>query len=256
MKPKIAIITAVYNAANHLPVLLESIRKQNCRNFEFIIIDGGSTDGTIDIIEASQDVVTFYLTEKDRGIYDAWNKGIKNSTADWIMFLGADDILLPDAICSYITYIQDYSNQEIDYISSRMQMIDNNGTPFRTKGWIWEWPLFLRNMSIAHPGSLHSRGLFEKFGLFDISYKIAGDYEFLLRPLGNLKAKFVDKVTVHMSEGGTSDNLKALKERRKAHLTTGRISVWKANFFYYEICFKVIVSKFFKKHGIKIYLRK
>jgi len=252
----ISIVTAVYNASAFLPVLIDSIRKQVCQDFEFIIIDGGSTDGTTDIIEANKDMISFYLSEKDQGIYDAWNKGVKHTKGDWIMFLGADDILLPNAICLYINFIN-HHNSDIDYISSKKQMINKNtGKPFRTTGWQWEWPLFLRQMSVAHPGSLHSKRLFEKYGLFDINYKITGDYEFLLRPGSKLKACFISEVTVLMSDGGASDNVKALKEHKKAVLTTGGVPVWKANLFYYNTYIKVTLRKILKGLGLNIYLRK
>ena len=100
-KPSISIITATFNAGDQLPTLIDSLRAQSDRNFEWIVVDGASTDATIDLLEASGDIVSTWISEPDFGIYDALNKAIRLSTGEYYLVLGADDRLLPDAIAQY-----------------------------------------------------------------------------------------------------------------------------------------------------------
>ena len=98
---KISIIIATYNAEKTLQRCFDSIRNQKNEKIELIVIDGNSNDNTLSIIESNADIVDYYVSESDKGIYDAWNKGVKVSTGEWIEFLGADDKLLPDSLPLY-----------------------------------------------------------------------------------------------------------------------------------------------------------
>lgn len=257
MKEKISIIIATYNAQNYLEDCLSSILPQLSDFAELIIIDGKSKDSTVSIIEKYNESISYWISEKDNGIYDAWNKGVKASTGDWIMFIGADDQLLPMALKKYANFIEKLPNvDDVDYISSRMEMVDLAGRSIRVKGWAWEWPLFLKDMTVAHPGSLHSKKLFDQYGLFNIAYKITGDYELLLRPREKLKAVFFDEVTVLMQEGGASDSLKALLEHERAAVETGGASAMSARFNVYKINLKFRIKAFLRKMGFNAYLKK
>lgn len=256
MAVKFSIITAVYNAESCLERAINSVISQQGADFEFIVIDGGSKDNTVEIIKKYSEHISYWISERDRGIYDAWNKGVLKAKGEWILFLGADDLLLPDALHKYQVFIDTMAGPDTMYISSRIRMIDAKGNVTRVKGWPWEWPYFLREMTVAHPGSLHSRLLFEKYGLFNIDYKITGDYELLLRPKEELKTLFMDYITVDMSEGGASDSVAALKEHYKAATRTGggMKAIIGANFLY--ILMKVTTKKFLRKWNINVYLKK
>lgn len=219
---RVTIITAVYNGDSTLKNLIDSIYCQTSKPYEFIIIDGGSTDSSLSIIRSNANKITSWLSEKDNGIYDAWNKGLKLATGDWIMFLGADDLLAPNAIADYINFINRNPNNQFDYVSSKVQMINRNGLPIWINGKSWQWPYFKYKMIVAHPGSRHSKRLYQKFGNYDLSYRIVGDYEFLLRPGAYLNAGFLDMVTVNMSEGGVSDSWNAIWEYFNATTKTGK----------------------------------
>jgi glycosyltransferase involved in cell wall biosynthesis len=251
--PTVSIITVVYNAEATLERTILSVTTQNNSNFEYIIIDGGSTDKTLSIIKKYEDKISYWISEPDKGIYDAWNKGIKKASGDWIMFLGADDILLPGGLNRYFDYIRnDSSHNDLDYISSRVKMIDSNGNQIWINGWKWEWPKFLSKMTVAHPGSFHSRRLFERYGDYNINYRITGDYELLLRPRGALKAGFFNEITVAMTEGGTSDSINAIKEHCKAAIDTGG-----GNFVFVYlggayVLFKSKLNKLSRKFGINL----
>ncbi|GGF12559.1 glycosyltransferase family 2 protein [Flavobacterium limi] len=253
----ITIVTATYNAGKYLEKCLNSIIPQLNNEVELIIIDGGSKDNTIDIIKKYQNHISHFVSEPDKGIYDAWNKGIEKASGNWVMFIGADDQLVPDALESYRQFI--YNNggaNDIDLISSKVQMIDENGKTIRIKGWPFLWPMFLKEMTIAHPGALHAKKLFEKYGNYDINYKIVGDYELLLRGKDSLKTLYLDKVSVIMSEGGASDSVKSIKEQYKAVVSTGKQPKYLAFINIAIIYCKFKIKKSFRKIGLNLYLRK
>lgn len=253
----ISIIVATYNAGKYLQNCIDSIILQKDEKTELLIIDGGSKDNTIEIIKNNHQHITYWVSEPDKGIYDAWNKGIDRATGNWIMFLGADDKLVLDAIKCYTDFMdQNNVNGNIDFISSRVQMIDKNGNPVRIKGWSFEWPLFLKEMTVAHPGALHSKILFQLYGKFDIQYKIVGDYEFLLRPGVLLKTLFLNKVTAFMSEGGVSDSTSAIREYYKAVTITGEYPKHKALKNSIVVFLKFKIKNIARKLGLNLYLRK
>jgi glycosyltransferase involved in cell wall biosynthesis len=255
MRHKYSIILATYNAGPFLQRALDSLSSVTYDNFEIIIIDGGSHDDTISIIENNQHKLSFWISEPDRGIYDAWNKGVAKATGHWIMFLGADDTLLPDALSNYNDFLSEYPSDNIQYVSSRMQMIDDHGRNIRIKGWKWEWPKFLDETTVAHPGSLHSRQFFDEYGLFDISYRSSGDFELLIRPKDKLRTLFMDKVTVIMQEGGISDGLIGIREHCKAAIVSGGYSPFLAYKNAAWVYLKFNGKKLLRTAGINAYLK-
>lgn len=256
MSSTISIIIATYNAEKYLQNCLNSIIPQLNETIELIVIDGGSKDDSVEVIKKNQQHIASWISEPDKGIYDAWNKGLQNATGDWIMFVGADDQLMPNALSVYKQFINDNVAADIDLISSTVQMIDENGTIIRIKGWPFLWPMFLKEMTIAHPGALHSKRLFEKYGNFNIDYKIVGDYELLLRAGNSLKSLYLDTVTVVMSEGGASDSVKSIKEHYKAVTTTGKYPKHLALLNAVIVYSKFKVKKLGRKIGLNLYLRK
>jgi glycosyltransferase involved in cell wall biosynthesis len=220
----VTVITATFNAAQHIEKTILSVLNQSYNNVEYIIIDGGSTDGTLDIIRKYQHAIDYWISEPDKGIYDAWNKGICLSQGEWIAFLGADDILLKEALQSYVALIASYYNSPPEYVSSRVNLISGTKVS-RTIGQQWRWKAFRSWMNVAHVGSLHSRSLFERYGLYDTSYRICADYEFLLRPGASLRSAYMDSITAYMRIGGISNSLQALWEAERAKVSTGGRSV-------------------------------
>jgi len=255
-KPLISIITVVYNAEKTLEQTILSVINQSYSNIEFIIIDGGSKDGTTNIINKYSSKIAYWVSEPDNGIYDAWNKGIKNATGDWICFLGADDVFVDGGVKKYVEFIQKDDNNKLDYISSRVEMIDENGESIWINGWKWEWPQFLRKMTVAHPGSFHSKQFFDKYGLFDTSYRVTGDYELLLRPKENLKTGFFNEITVKMAEGGTSDSIRAIKEHCQAARITGGGSFMYVYSSGAYVLVKSKLNKLFRKLGMNINIKR
>ena len=141
----------------------------------------------------------------DEGIYDAWNKAIALASGEWIAFLGADDVYLAGAIDSYVNVINDLSDSSVEYISSKVNLI-KDAKVVRTIGKQWNWKSFKKHMNVAHVGSLHNHRLFKKYGLYDTTYKICGDYDLLLRAREDLQTGFMNITTVNMASGGISDS--------------------------------------------------
>ncbi|MEJ1242489.1 glycosyltransferase family 2 protein [Chryseolinea sp. T2] len=253
--PRISIIIATYNASVLLPDLLDSISKQDYPHCEVVVVDGGSKDDTLQVVHRYGDLVTSWISEPDRGIFDAWNKGLRLAKGDWVMFLGSDDCLLPDALNQYVSFI-DSLDHEVDFISSRVYYTDKNLVPYRVLGWAWEWPRFQREMTVAHPGSLHSRRLFEKYGVFSTAYRIVGDYEFLLRGRNELRTAFMDKVTVRFREGGSSDSYAAIRECFHASVSTGKSPVVRSLLYTFSVYVKFSIRKFLRKFNLNLYLRR
>lgn len=223
-KPLISIITVVYNGEQYLEETIQSVINQTYDNIEYIIIDGGSTDGTLDIIRNYEDQIDYWVSEKDNGIYDAWNKGVVCSTGEWIGFLGADDFYLSEAIQTYVNHAQ----KDYDYISSRVEIIDENKKFIKHMGHSWSWKIFRRYMNVAHVGSLHNRKLYAEHGLYDyVSYKIAGDYELLLRKRDKLRTAYFDSITAKMRNSGVSNcNTNVVfRETLNAKLTTANRNI-------------------------------
>lgn len=218
-KPKITIITSTYNAASFLEGSIKSVIEQTYTNKEYIIIDGGSQDDTLSILKKYDSDIDFWISESDSGIYDAWNKGLLKSTGDWIVFIGADDEFIDKNV--------------LMNVSTQLSSAEKEGTRFvygetihahRSSGKIighskCEWNTakkkFLKIMPIIHSGAFHSSQLFKELGNFNSNFKIAGDYEFLLREFKDFKrnAKYLkDTSVLMMREGGVSSDLKfALK---------------------------------------------
>lgn len=211
---EISLIVATYNAANTLDECLQSICSQLTEECELIIIDGKSSDHTLDIIKTYAHQIAYYVSEPDKGIYDAWNKGIAVARGNWIGFIGADDILLPHALTTYLSFI--HSTLEIDaydYICAHNEYIDKNGRFLKIIGREPKWGKMRRAMMPAHVASLHNRkNLFGVVGPFNICFRICADYELLLRKRADLKYYFLDVCIARMKVGGMSFSTKAIFE--------------------------------------------
>lgn len=214
---KISIIIATWNAAKTLRTCLDSIVSQMTDDTELIIIDGGSRDDTNNIIDSYGSNITVHISEPDKGIYDAWNKGVKAAKGDWVMFIGADDVLLPGAIELYQRTINTTENiDQYDYICAHNEYVDKNGKLLKLLGGDPKWSVFRRTMNAAHVASLHNRkSLFGTIGGYNLDFKICADYELLLRKRDKLRSLFIDVRIARMKVGGISFSTKAIVETYK-----------------------------------------
>lgn len=219
-KPLLSVVTVCFNSEQTIRRTIESLLNQSFNNFEYLIIDGKSSDKTVEIIQSfeqkfKQKKISYrWFSEKDNGIYDAFNKGVLKSTGKWVSFIGSDDYYLVNALDNYFNEIITLS-KEIDIIYSNVK-IENK----RVINAIWSWGIFKKKMNIAHVGAFHNSNYFIKYGLFNTDYKIAGDYELLLRAGNKLKHHWFNKVTAVMADGGISNNdiVKVYKETTKVKI--------------------------------------
>lgn len=220
----ISIIIATYNAGNTIERCLNSIIPQLTSQCELIIIDGASTDYTMSILKKYKAHINYLLSEKDNGIYDAWNKGIKIAQGDWIMFVGADDVLIKGAIEFYLNKINgDFIPPDTEYICAINDYVKSDGTFIKSIGGSPKWDMMRYYMVAAHVASLHNKKLlFDTVGLYNTDLKICSDYELLLRKGKNLKYIHYDKHIACMQSGGMSFSVSAIRETyivRKIHHT-------------------------------------
>lgn len=201
---KVSIITSTYNAEDTIEDCIKSVLAQTYKNIEYIIIDGGSKDKTIAIVKSYADRFEGrlkWISEKDSGIYDAWNKGIRLSSGSWVSFLGGDDMLEDNAIKLYVDVIN--NKPGINFVSSKILFVKKDLRPLRIIGQPWSSRMKSINC-VAHVGSMHAKSLFDAKGLYNSKYRISSDYDFFLRCLDIIKPEFIPVVTAKVREGGIS----------------------------------------------------
>lgn len=260
---KISIITSVYNGESYLEETILSVLKQSYDNIEYVIIDGNSTDRSVDIIKKYEDKLKFWSSEPDKGIYDAWNKALKHVAGDWIVFIGADDYWKTnDVIHKMIPSLIQAERENINYVYGKIEHISLKGELVEVSGkpWTEQKNRFPYIMNIGHSGSFHHNSLFTMHGNFNDTFKITGDYEFLLREFkdSNKNALFVDQVTLRMREGGVSASLnnryKVVKESKRARKLNG-ITLFSKELAFWElriIFIKILSSIFGENFASKI----
>jgi len=234
--PLVTVITAVFNGASTIVDCIESVSRQDYPHIEHIIVDGGSTDGTMDVLKEYDDRVDLWISEPDHGVYDAWNKGLQLAHGEWIAFLGADDTFLPGAVREYMELA--CRNPLANFLTSRARLHHPSGYSPEF-GRLWSWPRAARAMPSVHVGAMHRRSMFARQGEFDARYRIAGDYEFLLRARLDLHAAFTPAVTVVMRAGGLSDSTAGLLEAKRAKLQNKIRSSLRA-----EVDYRILVIRF------------
>ena len=209
--PLISIIIAVYNGKATLQQCINSVAQQTHPYKELIVIDGGSTDGTVELIKENNRHVNYWISEPDRGIYNAWNKGLAQAKGEWICFLGADDYFWDAAVLDRMAVHLQELPKNIRVVYGQIAMVDAKGDVIRKEGEPWELTKsgFSQFMCLPHVGTMHRRSLFDQHGKFDETFRIAGDYELLLRELKSGDAAFIPNiVTAGQRLGGISTKTK------------------------------------------------
>lgn len=260
--PKITVITVVYNRVNTIEQAISSVVNQTYPNLEYIVIDGGSTDGTVDIIKKYDKQISYWVSEADGGIYDAMNKGVRVATGEYVEFLNSDD-----CFCSYdiLEQVVKELDNQTDVLSCRVCVVDER--------YLIEWVSdndFAINKKeyqggmISHQGMFVTRNLLLKYP-FDIKYKIAADYKFFLSCYYDdaVRFKWSHLPVVYFSNGGVSDKIDSLPEQieisekmgicMKIGMRSKILACLKKDYetFYRVLrddCYRKIYSMFRKKH--------
>lgn len=222
-EPMISIIVATMNASATLEECILSICEQTYRARELIVIDGGSTDETLEIVKRYEMEIAHWQSEPDNGIYSAWNKGLAHAKGDWICFLGADDkFWVKDSLEKFVPYLTEaYPNHRLVY--GALAVLDHNGSLSYLFDHPWQrirrfWP---QEMLIPQCGTLHHRSIFEEHGNFDESFSITGDYDLLLREIKVRPPLYVPQlVQAGFREGGISskpaNQIRVIRENQRA----------------------------------------
>ena len=236
---KVSIITISYNAEVTIEKTLKSIKSQSYDNIEHIIVDGGSKDNTLEICN-SYPHVSKIISEPDKGVYDAFNKGIKSATGDVIGFLNADDTFYNENSIQDI--VDAFSNNETDIVYGNLDYVNEESKVIRN--WIsrpYEKGLLKKAWKIAHPSFYCKKEVYDRLGGYNDSFKIAGDFELCLRflEINQVPSFYLNKKLVKMLVGGISNSgLKSkwiiFKEDLRA-FKINNISVNPVLFFLYKL---------------------
>ncbi len=215
----ISIITVTYNSAAYLETAIESVLSQDYAAVEYIIIDGGSTDGTVDIIKRYADRLAYWVSEPDEGIYDAMNKGIKRATGDIIGMINSDDYYFPGAFAAVARAFQGRNLNE--YIFWGDVEYEHLG---RVRGWRPE--NLTRGAFAPHPSMFCPKAVYERVGLYDCSFKLLGDYDFMYRAVHKyaIKPLYLPELIAFFREGGLADSniIACLKDELRVKIRYGQ----------------------------------
>lgn len=212
--PQLSILVATWNCAPQLAAFLESLAAQSWPHWELLLLDNASRDGTAELVAAAQQRLAngqqrlLWSSEPDRGIYDAWNRGLTLARGPYLSFIGADDVFLDPHSLERIAAL---ACTGADLITARNAYHAADGRFLRHWGSGWQWKRMRQSMTIAHPGLLVRRDLFERCGSFDASFRICGDYEWFLRLPPDLR-------TVH-----SSDSILKVVQAGVSHTRIGQV---------------------------------
>ncbi|WP_053990077.1 glycosyltransferase family 2 protein [Mangrovimonas sp. TPBH4] len=233
---KISIVTVSFNAEKTIEETIKSVVNQTYSNIEFVIIDGASTDGTLDIIKQYRNKIDMVVSEPDKGIYDAMNKGIKRATGDWILFLGADDTLFDiDTISKCVPYL---NSKKYSFIYGDVIKVPSQE---RYDGKFNLYKLIYKN--ICHQAIFFNQAIFDQLGLYNQVYKVNADWEFNMRVFQDptIKTKYIPVVVSRFFEAGLSGHQhdEIYEVRRKEFFKT--MPLW------VKACYKYRRSRFVKQ---------
>lgn len=224
----VSVITVCYNSSNTIARTVESILRQSYENIEYIIIDGASTDNTVEIVDGFQGAFKqkfnrpiLVVSEPDQGIYNAMNKGIKLANGTFIGILNSDDTYEPDAVSRVIRYASD---NPLQICYGAIKIYEEN----RLESIVFLTHEFMEQRMIAHPACFISKKVYEKFGTFNERYESAADYEFMLRVYDKEEITFtkIYEPLANFYLGGKSTTCAGYQDKLKMLYETGRMKRW------------------------------
>ena len=194
----VTVVVAVFNGKPLLDRCLRSVLEQREADCELVVMDGGSTDGTTEVLAAYASALAHWESRPDNGLYAAWNRALDYASGEWVMFLGADDYLWSDiALRDIRPHLLCANRRGVRLVYGRAASVNAHNEVRKYLGEPWDTQKSLRSHQMPpHPGLLHKREMFAELGRFDEAYRIAGDYEFLIRELRTRDALFAPSVVV------------------------------------------------------------
>jgi len=249
--PKVSIITVAYNSQSTIKHTVESVNAQNYANKEYIIVDGGSTDWTLDILNTCKDRIDFMISEKDRGIYDAMNKGILASTGDIIGILNSDDFYADNLVLSKV--VKAFKESKCDCLYGDLVYVSRADASKVVRYWEsgnFDITKLNNGWMLPHPTFFVRKSIYDKYGLYNTELESAADYEMILRLLHKHKinVSYMSEIMIKMRMGGKSN--RSLWNRLKANnedaLAWSENKLPKPSFIRFKKPFKKIKQFFVK----------
>jgi glycosyltransferase involved in cell wall biosynthesis len=225
---KVSIVTITYNSAETLVDTIESVAQQSYSNIEYIVVDGVSKDGTLDIVKEYKSHIHTFISEKDKGIYDAMNKGVALATGDIIGILNSDDFYADKQVIEDVVRVFESSKADAVYADLLYVHRDKKDKVLRTwKAGPYKRGLFLKGWMPPHPTFFVKRSVYEKWGSYTTALRSAADYELMLRFIHkhHIEVAYLPRVITHMRAGGQSNV--SFKNRVKANMEDR--AAWKMN---------------------------
>ena len=249
--PLFSIITVSFNSAKTIEKTILSVLNQTYKNIEYIIIDGDSTDGTVDIIKKYSDKITYWVSEKDNGISDAFNKGIRASHGEIIGIINSDDWYEKDAL-EVIMKLDEENNADLYVGSIRYWSSGENIVVYPDKN--FKKTIRSRTTHINHPASFFKKRTYDDIGMFNLKYKYAMDRDLFLRVAQNNKrVSFTNSVLSNMSSGGVSNIFEEKATLENFKMTKNKII---GAFWYVFSIFRIKIKKIIIScGGIKIFFK-
>jgi len=247
MSLKVSIVTITYNSEKTLAETIDSVLSQSYKNIEYIIVDGNSSDKTIEIIKKYGDKISTFLSEPDDGIYDAMNKGLKLTTGDVVGILNSDDVYFDHKVIERV--VESFEEAKVDSVYGDLYYVEENDLAKVSRYWKsspFKRGSFKKGWHPAHPTFFVRREVYEKYGYFDLNMKVSADFELMLRFLEKytITTFYLPKVLVKMRLGGESNssiqniikgNKSILKAFEKNHIEVNNIS-----YLFYRFVPKII----------------
>ncbi|KFF00371.1 family 2 glycosyl transferase [Chryseobacterium formosense] len=234
---KISIITVCWNSEKYLKTAIESVLNQTYQNIEYIIIDGGSTDSTLEIIKNYEPLFEGrmkWISEKDGGIYDAMNKGINHTSGDIVGLLNSDDFYISNSVLQKISNA--FIRENVDSVYADLYYVKENDTDKIVRSWkIGEKCSFMSGWHPAHPSFFVKKEVYDKFGNFNTDYRIAADFEIMLRFLEKyaISTFYIKEFLLKMRLGGESNkNFKNIKRGKNEILQAFKSNNISVPFYY------------------------
>lgn len=247
---KVSIITACYNSEKTIEETIRSVAKQTYNNIEYIIIDGASTDKTVEIIDKYKDRVNIFISEPDTGVYNAMNKGIESAIGDLLFFLNADDVFINELVVK--RFVEELRKTSAGLLLGNILMLNRyTGEMYYEDHKIVD-KIRLMTSSIFHPATFFRKETFEKYGLYNENNKIVSDYEWFVNYFQNGgDYKYIDSPVSIFSLGGLSSN----EKHTELHLKEYN-SVKNKYFSKQEIKNTDLLKKYFPRKINKVKFRK
>jgi hypothetical protein len=218
--PRVSIITATFNAAAQLPYTIRSLREQISHDFEWIVVDGGSSDGTQSLLRENEDLISRWISEPDQGIYDAFNKACAMARGEWLLFLGAGDVLAaPQTLEECLKYIAGVSADTTLVYGRQTLLSPVERTPLESCGVSWpemkdKWDIG-RPAMLPHGATFNRKSLFNEERPFDLRFSIASDSHFIFRAIRHQAPLFIPVEVSRAPIGGVSFRLESVKQQAR-----------------------------------------